>query len=167
VAGSLSLEPLEKIMTSAQNEKRFLAHVLNGALAFHPPLGFLNRLRSKDGKIDIKKSGIAPVVGLARVAALAAGSRERSTLERLRVAATVGSVIDRDSAQALAEMMPFLLRMRLRAQLVAHENHRPLDNSIILTDLSRLERRQLREHFILVKQIQEDLRATWRLDPIS
>ena len=167
VAGSLSLEPLEARISSAQNEKRFLAHMLNGALAFQPPLGFFNRLRSENGKIDLKKSGIAPIVGLARVAALAAGSRERSTLERLRVAAAAGSVIDRDSAQALAEMIPFLLRARLRAQLAAHQKHQPIDNSIFLTDLSLLERRHLREHFIFVKRIQENLRAIWRLDRVN
>ena len=167
VAGSLSLEPLEEIITSAQNEKRFLAHMLNGALAFQPPLGFFNRLRSENGKIDLKKGGIAPIVGLARVAALAAGSRERSTLERLRVAATASSVIDRDSAEALAEIMPFLLRARLRAQLAACQNHQPLDNSILLTDISRVERRHLREYFIFVKQLQENLRAIWRLDALN
>jgi CBS domain-containing protein len=167
VAGSLSLETLEKIIASAQNEKRFLAHMLNGALAFRPPLGLFNRLKSEGGKIDIKENGIAPVVALARVAALAAGSRERSTLERLRVAATAGSVIDRDSAQALGEMMPFLLRARLRAQLASHQNHRPIDNSILLADFSELERRHLRDYFIVVKQIQENLRAIWRLDRLS
>lgn len=167
VAGSLSLEPLEKVIASAQDEKRFLAHMLNGALAFRPALGFFNRLRSENGKIDIKENGIAPIVGLARVAALAAGSRERSTLERLRIAATVGSVIDRDSAEALAEMMPVLLRARLRAQLRACQKHQPLDNSILVTDISRLERRQLREYFIFVKQIQENLRAIWRLDSLG
>jgi CBS domain-containing protein len=167
VAGSLSLEPLEKVVASAQDEKRFLAHMLNGALAFRPPLGFFNRLRSESGKIDIKKSGIAPIVGIARVAALAEGSRERSTLERLRVAAATGSVIDRDSAQVLAEMIPFLLHARLRAQLAAHQKHQPIDNSIFLTDLSLLERRHLREHFIFVKQIQENLRAIWRLDRVN
>jgi CBS domain-containing protein len=167
VAGSLSLEPLEAIIAAAQHEKRFLAHMLNGALAFRPPLGFFNRLRSDAGKIDIKMGGIAPVVALARVAALAAGSHERSTLERLRVAATTGSVIDRDSAQALAEMMPFFLRARLRAQLAARQNHRPIDNSIRLADLSELERRHLREYFILVKRIQESLRVAWRLDRIN
>jgi CBS domain-containing protein len=167
VAGALSLEPLEEIIASARNEKRFLTHMLNGALAFHPPLGFFNRLRSEDGKIDIKKSAIAPIVGLARVAALAAGSRERSTLERLRVAGESGSIMDRDSAQALTEMMPFFLRARLRAQILARQNRQPIGNTIVLADLSQLERRHLKEYFILVKQIQENLRAIWRLDRIS
>ena len=167
VAGSLSLEPLETVITSAQDQKRFLAHMLNGALAFRPALGFFNRLRSENGKIDIKENGIAPIVGMARVAALAAGSRERSTLERLRVAAVNGSVIHRESSEVLAEMMPFLLRARLRAQLTAWQKNRPLDNYILLTDISGLERRHLREYFIFVKRLQEDLRAIWRVDSLG
>jgi CBS domain-containing protein len=167
VAGSLSLEPLEIIITSAQNEKRFLAHMVNGALAFHPPLGFFNRLRSENGKIDMKNSGIAPIVGLARVAALAAGSRERSTPERLRVAGASGNVIDRDSAQSLAETMPLFLRLRLRAQLTARKNHQAIDNNINLNDLSSLDRRHLKEAFVLVKRVQENLRAVWRLDSLA
>jgi CBS domain-containing protein len=167
VAGTLSLEPLEAIITLAQNEKRFLSHLLNGALAFHPPLGLFNRLKSENGKIDVKERGIAPIVGLARVGALAAGSRERSTLERLRIAATAGSVIDADSARALSETMAFLLRARLRAQLNASQSHRPIDNNIVLTELSALERRHLRDDFIFVKRVQENLRATWRLDRLS
>jgi CBS domain-containing protein len=167
VAGSLSLESLESIVAAAQNQKRFLAHMLTGALAFNPPLGFFNRLRTDRGKIDIKMGGIAPVVALARVAALAVASRERSTIERLRIAASTGSVVDRDSAQALAEMLPFFLHARMRAQLAARTRQRSIDNTIDLAELSQLERRHLREYFILIKQIQEGLRMTWRLDRIA
>ena len=84
VAGDFHWNLWSKSSTRAQTEKRFLAHMLNGALAFRPPLGFFNRLRSDNGNVDLKKGGIASIVGLARVAALAAGSRERPTLERLR-----------------------------------------------------------------------------------
>jgi CBS domain-containing protein len=75
--------------------------------------------------------------------------------------------MDRDSAQALTEMMPFFLRARLRAQILARQNRQPIGNTIVLADLSQLERRHLKEYFILVKQIQENLRAIWRLDRIS
>ena len=161
VAGNLSLESLETTLTSAQSEKRFLTLLLNDALNFHPPLGLFHRLKTEGGRIDIKKNGLAPIVGLARVAALAAGSRERSTVERLRVAAT--SILDRDSAKALQEMMPFFLRLRLRAQLAARQNHRPIDNTITVAELSGLERQSLKDCFVLISRIQQQLRATWRL----
>ena len=93
VAGTLALDTLEEIVGTAKSERRFLSHLARGALDFYPPLGFFNRLRSDNGKVDLKKSSIAPIVGLARVAALAAGSRERSTLARLDVAKASGLVL--------------------------------------------------------------------------
>ncbi len=86
VAGGLSLESLQEVISPAKDQRRFLAHMLSGAVAFRPPLGFFNRLRTRNGKIDIKMGGIAPIVALARVMALSAGSRERSTVERLALA---------------------------------------------------------------------------------
>jgi CBS domain-containing protein len=167
VAGTLALEALEQLIVDARNEKLFLAHMANGALAFRPPLGFFNRLRSENGKVEIKRAGIAPVVSIARVAALAAGSRERSSVERLRVAAASGQVIDSDSAHSLAEILPMFLRLRLRAQLAAQAKQETPDNNVALADLSSLDRRHLKEAFVLVKEVQETLRSTWRLDSLA
>jgi CBS domain-containing protein len=167
VAGTLSLASLEEIITGAAGEKLFIAHMLNGALAFRPPLGFFNRLRHEKGKIDVKRVGLAPIVGLARAAALAAGSRERSTVERLSVAGASGAVLDRESAQALAEMFPHLLYLRLCAQLAARENNQPTDNSINLAEISPLERRRLKDAFTVIKRIQESLRTVWQLDRLG
>ena len=167
VAGALSLESLEQIIAGAQSEKLFHSHMLNGALAFRPPLGFFNWLRSANGDVDLKKGGIGPIVGLARAAALAAGSRERSTLERLRVAGASGAVLSRASAQDLAEIFPFLLRLRLHAQLDARKKHQTPANSVNLAEISTLERRHLKEAFIVIKEVQEDLRAQWQLDRLG
>jgi CBS domain-containing protein len=139
----------------------------NGALAFRPPLGFFNRLRSENGKLEIKQAGIAPVVSIARVAALAAGSRERSTIERLRVAGESRNVIDSGSARSLAEIFPLFLRLRMRAQLAAPTKNEKPDNSIRLTDLSALERRHLKEALVIIKDIQADLRSAWHLDSLA
>ena len=167
VAGGLSLESLEEIISGAKSEKRFLAHMLNGALAFRPPLGFFNRLRGENGKVDIKKSGIAPIVGLARVAALAAGSRARSTLDRLAVARPSDSVLDHEIARTLGEIFPFFLRLRLRAQLAAHRKHQTLDNRVDLAELSGFERQQFKDAAVFIKRVQQELRAVWRPDHLS
>jgi CBS domain-containing protein len=49
------LDALEKSFAAANSEQRFLSHLARGALDFLPPLGFFNRLRSDNGKIDLKK----------------------------------------------------------------------------------------------------------------
>jgi CBS domain-containing protein len=141
--------------------------MLNGALAFYPPLGFFDRLRSEGGKIDIKKSGIAPIVGLARVAALGVGSLERSTLERLVRSGKSGALLNQDDASALREIFTFLLHLRLRQQLAALQANRPLDHNVHLNALSTLERRHLKEGFVMIRRIQEGIRASrsWGIVP--
>ncbi|MCB0214802.1 MAG: cyclic nucleotide-binding protein, partial [Anaerolineae bacterium] len=71
VHGDLSLEPLERQLADAHANGIFLAYMAQAANTFAPPLGFFNRIRSEDGFVDLKKGGIAPVVGLARALALA------------------------------------------------------------------------------------------------
>ena len=167
VAGNLSLESLDEIIDSAKSQKLFLSHMARGAMDFYPPLGFFNRLRSTNGKVDLKRSGIAPIVGLARVAALAAGSLERSTLERLAVAKTSSALLSHEDATALSDIYPFFFKLRLQAQLKSLAAKRAIDHSVVLADLSILERRHLKEAFVIIKRIQNALVAAWQLDRLA
>ena len=164
VAGTLSLAPLDKILAGAGAEKAFIAHLADASLA-HPPLGFFNRLRSDDGKIDLKKGGLAPIVGLARAAALGIGSLERPTLERLAAAGKSGALLSQDDASELAEIFQFLLQLRLRQQLAALQANHPLDHSVHSNALSTLERRRLKEGFVTIRRIQDGIRAwcSWEI----
>lgn len=164
VAGALSLAPLDKILAGARTEKAFIAHLAEGALA-HPPLGFFNRVRSDGGRVDVKKAGLAPIVGMARAAALASGSLERSTLERLAIAGKSGIFFSRDDASELTEIFQFLLHLRLRQQLAALQANRSLDHNIHLNDLSTSERRRLKEGFVMIRRIQDGIRAwcSWEI----
>ena len=164
VAGSLSLAPLEDILAAAETEKLFIAHAVQEALTWGPPLGFFNRLRSDHGMVDLKKGGIGPIVNLARVAALAAGSRERSTLERLAVAGKSGALLSQEDASGLGEIFQFLLHLRLRQQLSALQASCPLDHNVRLDALSTLERRHLKEAFVIIRRIQDGIRASF---PVS
>lgn len=167
VGGNLSLKSLDEIIASAKSQKLFLAHLARGAMDFYPPLGFFKRLRSADGNVDLKKGGIAPIVGLARVAALAAGSLERSTLERLAVAKTSGALLSREDATAFDEIFPYLFQMRLQNQLQQLAETRAVDHSIKLAELSRLSRRHLNDAFVTVKDVQDGIRAAWQLDRLA
>jgi CBS domain-containing protein len=164
VAGALSLAPLEKILAGAGTEKAFIAHLADASLA-QPPLGIFNRIRSDDGRVDVKKGGLAPIVGMARAAALAGGSLERSTLERLVAAGKSGIFFSQDDASELAEIFQFLLHLRLRQQLAALQANRPLDHNIHLNALSTLERRHLKEGFVMIRRIQDGIRAwcSWEI----
>lgn len=164
VAGALSLAPLEEILTAAGTQKRFIAHAAEEAAGWRPPIGFFNRIRSDHGTVDLKKGGIGPIVALARVGALAARSRERSTLERLVVAGKSGTVVAQEDSATLAEIFHLMLHIRLRHQLAALRVKQPPEHRIRLEALSTLERRHLREAFVTIRHIQQDVRARLRLD---
>ena len=115
----------------------------------------------------LKRGSIAPIVGLARAAALTAGSRERSTLERLAVAKSTGAMLSAEDAAALAEIFPFLFELRLRHQVAQLDAGGVIDNSVKLTGLSRLTRRQLKDAFVTIKRIQDALRIAWQLDRLA
>lgn len=154
IHGDLSLELLEQQMVSARHNGIFLAYLARAANAFAPPLGFFNRLRSEGGYIDLKKGGIAPVVGMARALALAVGSRERSTLERL-AAAVAGGSLSREGADNLQGAFEFFLHIRLRAQLAAIRAGETPDNRILLKSLTAREQRLLKDAFMMVREMQD------------
>ena len=154
VYGDLALEPLYALLDGAQHNGLFLAHLLAAARAFAPPLGLFNRIRSEDGLIDIKHGGLAPISGLARALALAAGSRERSTLERL-AAAQAGSQLSAEGAGDLAAAFTDFLELRLRRQLLAHAAGQPLDNNIDVNALPAREQKQLRDALVRVRELQD------------
>lgn len=167
VAGDLSLESLDEIIAAAHTQKVFLAHLARAALDFFPPLGFFNRLRTDAGAIDFKKGAIAPIVGLARVAALAAGSRERSTLERLAVAQQTERLLTREDANTLGELFPFLFQLRLESQLRQLASHSPIDNQVKLDALSPVTYRHVKDALVAIKRIQDAVRGVWQLDRLG
>jgi CBS domain-containing protein len=161
VAGELSLTAVEEIVASAKTQKLFIAHMTKDALVFGPPLGFFNRIRSDNGMVDIKKGGIVPIVALARAGALAAGSQERSTLERLAAAGKSGTVLSQEDTSVLGEIFEFFLFLRLRRQLAALEANQILDHNVHLNALSTLERRRLKDGFVMLQRIQAGIRASF------
>jgi CBS domain-containing protein len=164
VAGALPLDELDEVLSGAGTEKLFIAHMARSALELTPPLGFFKRIRSHEGAVDLKTGGIGPIVALARAAALAAGSRERSTLERLAAAGESEIVLKQQDTTTLAEIFQFLMRVRLGQQLAALEGGRPLDHKARPAALSTLQRRHLREAFVTIHQIQDGVRSRLHLD---
>lgn len=156
VAGTLDLEPLEVIVDGAARADLFLAHLAASALSFAPPLGHFRRIMTKDGAIDLKLGGIAPVVALARVHGLASASRARSTLARLEAAVASGALIRHD-ADNLAEAFRFVLSLRLAAQLAEMDGGRPLDNELELASLAPLERQHLKDALVAIRDGLEGL----------
>lgn len=163
VFGTLSLKPLENLLIRAGRNKIFLAHLANAALQFHPPIGFLNRIRNEGGWVELKKGGIAPVVGLARIYGLETRTPFRSTLDRLQAAAESGA-LSKPGADMLKETVSFLMRLRLKAQLESIKNGEQPTNKLQLSTISSLERRHLKDAFMAIRDMQNSTAQRFRTD---
>jgi CBS domain-containing protein len=154
VAGTLDVGELDEVVRARRGDGVLLARMAAAAGRYRPPIGLLHRLRSTaDGTVDLKEGGINPIVSLARVLAVEAGSAARSTVERLEVAAEHGG-ISRDAAEELTEALRFLQQLRLEQQLWAGRSRTPLSNRIRLDAMSPTRRRHLKEAFVAVARVQ-------------
>lgn len=166
VHGALSLEPLQRLLHRASGEQVFLAQLARNAIGFEPPLGAFRTIKLEDGGVDLKKGGLQPIVALARLLALAAGSDARPTLARLTAAADAGT-LSREGAANLAEAFRFLLRLRLDDQLRARRESRPLDAVTSLDRLSALERQHLKAVFLAVRETQSAIRLRYATERLA
>ncbi|MGQ9754317.1 MAG: putative nucleotidyltransferase substrate binding domain-containing protein [Thermaceae bacterium] len=154
VYGTVPLDPLEQLVQEEAQRGVFLYHLARASLAFRPPLGFLGRIQTSKGQVDLKRGGIAPIVSLARLYGLLSGSQGRGTLLRLKAAVEKG-VLNPRTAEALGEAYAFLFGLRLKHQLQALREGRPPSNEVELRRLTPREEKQLKEAFGLIAQVQE------------
>jgi CBS domain-containing protein len=152
VDGDLPVDLLYAVLASGELRPRFLVMLAGAAVTFRPPIGLFGRLRV-EGSVDVKRAGIAAIVLLARLYALAAGSPARSTALRLAAAADAGW-ISRPRAATLTEAYRFLTGLRLRHQIEQAGRGEPADNMVPLAALTRSEQQQLREVLRAVRDLQ-------------
>ncbi len=141
----------------------FLGQLARATIEFRPPLGFFRRIRVDDGQVDLKKGGIAPIVGLARLYALEGKIRAHTTVERLEGAVEAGT-ISREGAETLIETYRFLMQIRLREQLAAIRAGDKPGNRIRLTALSALENKHLKDAFLAIREMQEAASQRFRTE---
>ncbi|WP_371186640.1 putative nucleotidyltransferase substrate binding domain-containing protein [Thalassotalea maritima] len=148
-----------QMLQRTQVNTLFLAHLSKNALLHRPPLGFFRDfVLEKDGNnkntLDLKHKGLAPIVDLARIYALAEGVAEVGTIERLN--AIAGSVsLTQKSADDLIDAFEFMGMLRLEHQMTQLELHQPADNYLNPKKLSRLERDHLKHAFKIVQSLQD------------
>jgi CBS domain-containing protein len=165
--GELDAEqPLRRVVGWAAGNRRFLGRLATAALRRRPPLGFLRHLRGEHrGRIDLKAHGTAPIVDLARLLALEAGSPETATVARLRAAAERGTA--GTAAADLAAAFEYLQQVRLRHQADRLAAGDTPDDVVALAELTALQRRWLKDAVHLLHTCQESVRINFRTDQIG
>ena len=108
------------------------------------------------GTVDLKHTGVVPIVDMARVHALAGGHEAVNTHDRL-VSAAAGGAISEQSARDLREALEFLAFTRIQHQARQISAGQAPDNFLPLDDISNFERTQLKDAFTVVQSLQNVL----------
>jgi CBS domain-containing protein len=139
----------------------FTAHMATNALSHAPPLGLLRgfaTIRSGEHRatIDMKHSGVVPVVDLGRMYALQGRLTPANTRARLEEALAAG-IISGGGGRDLLDAYDMIADTRLahQAELI-RRGARP-DNYLPPAALSEFERSHLRDAFVVVKTMQSAL----------
>lgn len=107
------------------------------------PFDLLGRLRTKNGRIDLKRHGLFPIVTAARTIALAWKLQATATDERLRYAVVAGRV-SADSVAELASARATIVNAILDQQLADRASGAETGNLVTPRRLSRPALRNLR-----------------------
>lgn len=150
-------------IAACREHPAFMAQLLRMALAFRPPTGFLRDIvvegsGEQRGRLDIKRGGFQPIVGVARHLALSVGARETGTIDRLRAAADGGALSQAD-ATTLIEALGLFSQLRMDHQLAQLRAGDEPTDFIDPAQLNPLARRYLREAFRAITRVQRRLGA--------
>ena len=156
---SLARQLTDHIHLQTQQHRRFLSHMSRNANQRKPPLGFFRQFvldgSGKQSKtFNLKERGIAPIIDIVRVHALACGSRKLNTMERLQDIEAAG-ILQEGRARDLAMALELISMVRIRHQTEQIDQGLTPNNHVNPEHLSSLERRNLRDAFHVVSRQQE------------
>jgi len=129
---------------AASKSPAFLGLLAQATRSVAPRFSLLGNLTLDDGRLNLKRDGLLPLVSLARTLALKVGSRSRATPERLRDAVASGRLGEKD-AERLIQLHVLILTLVLKQQLDDIEQGIPIGNSVVLKDLGRDLQQQLKQ----------------------
>ncbi|MEM7569493.1 MAG: putative nucleotidyltransferase substrate binding domain-containing protein [Pseudomonadota bacterium] len=160
-SGKLVRALREEVISKAQANSVFLAHLAKDAISATPPLGFFRQLvvekdKSGEESLNIKKRGIMPVTDIARLQALANNISAVSTRTRLE-ALIEGSALNKDDLRDLIDAHEFIAMTRLRHQAAQASQGETIDNLLHIESLSRFDRDHLKDAFGIVRRAQSAL----------
>jgi CBS domain-containing protein len=155
------------VLERTRGNSIFLALMVGNALTHQPPLGLfkgISSIRSGEhkGTIDLKHTGVVPIVDLARVYALAGGDDAVNTHDRL-LSAAAGGAISEQSARDLRDALEFLAFTRIQHQARQIAAGLAPDNYLNPDDISNFERTQLKDAFTVVQSLQSVLGQRYKM----
>jgi CBS domain-containing protein len=161
VAGDLDTTAASEVLLLGAESPRLLHGLATAANSFTPPRGVVRRLRPR--RLDVKRSGLAPIVLLARLYGLRAHSTEVGTIDRLQAAGAAG-VLSEELTGRLSEAFELLTLVRLRTQLAQVDSGLALSDKVHVDTLPAADQRGLREALRTVRAAQSVTSVAFRTD---
>jgi CBS domain-containing protein len=149
---------LATTLDMASQNSIFVAHMVANSLKHQPPLGLLRgiaTIRSGEHKstVDLKLSGVVPIVDLARLYALMDRIEPVNTRERLE-RATGGPALSAAGGRDLLDAYDLIATTRLQHQARQIRAGEKPNNFLAPSSLSGFERSHLRDAFVVVRTMQ-------------
>jgi CBS domain-containing protein len=141
--------------------RAFLRHLATNALFNGPPLGFLRTLVverkgvHKD-HLNLKMSGLVPVVDALRVFALSAQVDATNTLQRLELARS-RQLLSNEMAADIQEAFGFIMLLRINQHLNQKDKNVEPSDYVNPKALSKLQKKILIEAFHVIRDLQGEL----------
>ncbi len=143
----------------AATRPSLLDYIASQTIKNRPPLGFFRRfVVEKTGEhkneLDLYEKGIRPMINCVRLLAAKSGVRELSTIRRLEEMRGKFAFTHTDDVISAFE---YLTTFLIHNQLAGVEQGRQPDSFINPEDLSNLERKSLKEAFMLISSLYETI----------
>jgi CBS domain-containing protein len=138
----------------ARGEVAFAKLLAESAGAREAGLTWFGRIKTENGRIDLKKAGLFGIVSMARALAIRHHVVERSTLRRLAGIEALGRGGGAD-LDALADAQQTFLDLILAQQIEDIEHGRPATNRVAVGRLSRRDRNRLRAALKAMESVEE------------
>jgi CBS domain-containing protein len=161
LTGTLDVTPAAAELARGADSPRLMHGLAQAANSFPPPLHAFGRLPR--GPVDLKKTGLAPIVLLARLYGLRAGSSAVGTDQRLADAGTAG-VLGQELTGRLRAAYELLTRLRLQNQLRQIDARQYVTDTVDMGSLPESDHDGLRDAFRAIKSTQSVTSVAFRTD---
>jgi CBS domain-containing protein len=143
---------LEEAYRRASAAPAFVKLLAEASTGHGSPVGWFGRLRTDNGRIDLKRAGLFPVVSAARVLAIRHNIAARATPERLDalIARGLGGSAD---LRRLKEAHRLFMRRILEQQVEDIADGRPPGNRVAVRRLTHAQQAELRDALSAVAHI--------------
>jgi DNA polymerase-3 subunit epsilon/CBS domain-containing protein len=160
VAGDLPLghDLHRDTVEAAAQRPAFLGLLAASVESYTPQFTLFGKPLVQDGRIDLKRNGLLPLVGFARALALKTASTARPTPERLKDIHKAGRIGEQDAA-LLTEIHTVLMGFVLRQQIADMHEGVPPSSRVATAALSRAERSDLKSRLHALDRIVHEIRG--------